>query len=315
MIRLSIPALLAVVASAYSMAWGPNTHRTIGLVAERHLEKSTAQAVYLLLEGESLAEASTWADEIRSSERWECAGPFHHSTIRPGESYRHVPDRGDAIGAIAYFSLLLGDSSRSTGQRADALRFLLHIVGDLHQPLHVGLGCDAGGNDVQVEWMGEATNLHRVWDTLLYRSFNLRFTEFAEIIDTATSEEVAALQNSSPLSWAAESQAALQEVYRCSTLDGCRCLCGDCDGGYSNFGGCEERSCRRVSSAPVKLGGEYRIRNEQLLKDRLLSAGVRLAAILNWSLGESGFPAHYRTFLQHLQLKRDWSSAFRRCPE
>ena len=231
---------VALLYSSTGIAWGPNGHRTVGLVAENHLSAGVRAQVHDLLGGESLAAVSNWADLIRSFDQWNCAAPFHYATIEPDAEYLQtgVPRQGDTLGAIAYFYQVLVNPAEGRTRRTDALRFLTHLIADLHQPLHVGWGCDRGGNDVAVSFMGEQHNLHAVWDTAIYESMQLSYSEFADMLIEPPSSERSRIQSSSPLDWAAESQELLTEVYRCSVgRDRCPCLCGDCSNGFSVFAG------------------------------------------------------------------------------
>ena len=298
------------------IAWGPNGHRVVGLIAEQNLTDTTRSKVRDLLAGESLAAVSNWADLIRSFDQWSCADPFHYSTIEPNAEYlqQGVPPQGDALGAIAYFFQALRDPAENRTRRANALRFLAHIIGDLHQPLHAGRGCDRGGNDVVVSYMGQQRNLHSVWDSAIYDSLQLGYSEYVDLLVEPSLSEKEKIQSSSPLEWTRESQELLSEVYRCSVgKDRCPCLCGDCSDGYSDFGGCEEQSCRLVP-APITLSWEYKSRAEPIIRRRLQEAGLRLAAVLNWALGDEDPSPSFSLFLQQIGEKPNWDGSFRPCP-
>ena len=107
------------------IAWGPNGHRVVGLIAEQNLADTTRSKVRDLLAGESLAAVSNWADLIRSFDQWSCADPFHYSTIEPNAEYlqQGVPPQGDALGAIAYFFQALRDPAENRTRRAERAPF------------------------------------------------------------------------------------------------------------------------------------------------------------------------------------------------
>jgi hypothetical protein len=309
--------LLASFASPL-FGWGANGHRTIALIAQRYINDEAAAEIANLLDGRSLASVSDWADIIRSEERWDCASPFHYATIPPGASYLDsgVPPEGDVLGAIVYYEGLLSNRAAPTEQRAIALKFLVHFVGDVHQPLHVGLGCDRGGNDVEVEWMGETANLHSVWDNKIYDSWRLSYSEFADFIDTVDTTEIEKIQRATPVDWLNESQDFHHEVYRCSvSRDRCPCLCGDCDNGYSIFGGCTSRPCMLSVSGPIRLSWAYRYRARPIVERQLLKAGLRLAAVLNWALSNVQSSEPFETMKQKVKAKRDWDISMRGCPQ
>jgi hypothetical protein len=264
-----------------------------------------------------LASISDWADIIRSEERWNCASPFHYATIPPGTRYldEGVPPEGDVVGAIVYYEELLSDRNATPEQRAVALKFLVHFVADVHQPLHVGLGCDRGGNDVQVEWFGEIANLHSVWDGKIYDSWRLSYTEFADFIDNVDEVEIKSIQHTTIVDWLVESQKHHVDVYRCSTnRDRCPCLCGDCAESYSAFGGCTSRPCVLSLSGPIRLAWEYRYRARPIVERQLLKAGLRLAAILNRALSEKSSFEAYEEMKRQVKAKPDWNISMRGCP-
>lgn len=319
LLRRSIGLQMGVLLLGWTAAygWGPNGHRIVGEIARRYLNPQANRVVEQLLDGEKLAHVGTWADEIRSDPRWECAAPFHFTTIPPGQEYFQLPapPQGDVLGAIVFFTAVLSDSSRSRQERVEALKFLVHFVADLHQPLHAGLGCDRGGNDVAVEWLGEAANLHSVWDSGIVESAQLSYSEYAALLNVAEAEEVASIQHSDPLQWAVESQQILlQDVYRCSTLrDRCPCFCGDCTDGFSTFGGCVSRMCTLSLFGPVNLGAEYRDRARPIVERRLLEGGVRLASLINAALSPAPFPEAFLRFEERVRRRSGWEEPFVAC--
>jgi len=145
------------------------------------------------------------------------------------------------------FEAVLRDPEAARGDRVEALRFLVHFVGDVHQPLHVGRREDLGGNRVLVLWFDEPANLHSVWDSRMIESEELSFTELAGFIDHPTPEEVAAWQATGYPDWIAESFALREEVYDL----------GD-----------------------RRLGYRYGYEKLPIVRKRLLQAGVRLAGLL-----------------------------------
>lgn len=166
---LLIVVVCAILFSCRAMAWAQQGHELAGHIAERYLTESARRVVTELLPRETLAEASTWADRMRSNPAhfWqEIASPFHYVTVPPGRRYAQVqpPPGGDAVTALTSFARDLRHPDTSVEQRRLALRFALHIIQDLHQPLHVGNGRDRGGNSVHVRVDGKQQNLHRLWD-------------------------------------------------------------------------------------------------------------------------------------------------------
>ena len=253
--RLALLFLLA----APALAWGPTGHRVVALVAEEHLSAPARLEVHTLLGGETLAEASTWADDVRERRTWRQSSPWHYVNIPDGKTYKQSRKnrRGDILTAIERFERDLANRRNSPAKRANALRFLIHFVGDLHQPLHVGRFEDRGGNSIDVTWFGEPTNLHRVWDSQIISRRRISFRRWADSLDRPSRQQIAAWTASGPLDWAAESQELRPRVYRIG------------DG---------------------KLGKRYDRDNLPVVRERLLQAGVRLAAFLEkvFSAGGAG---------------------------
>jgi hypothetical protein len=147
---------------------------------------------------------------------------------------------------------VLADRTAPRLERIRALKWISHLIGDLHQPLHVGRGDDRGGNEVLVLWFNEPSNLHSVWDSKIIESSQLSFSELAELVNHPTAEEVREWQASGPREWARESQELRAAYY----------TIGD----------------RRLS---------FRYMHDHWLtvERRLVQAGVRLAGELNRLLG------------------------------
>lgn len=242
--------LVLCVACAPVYPWGLTGHRVVGRIAENHISPAAARAVHGLLGPDSLAEVSTWADQIKSDPAWEHTRPWHYVNIPDGESYASARENpaGDVVSALRRFEATLRRPEADRGERIVALKFLVHLVADVHQPLHVGRPGDRGGTDVAVSWFGHPTNLHAVWDYQMVDATKLSFSELARFIDDAGPDEVARWQRSGYLDWVAESMAVRNAVYAIGN---------------------------------GRLGYAYWDRNRPLLERRLLQAGVRLAGLLD----------------------------------
>jgi hypothetical protein len=212
-------ALLAVSSMQQAHAWGQTGHRVTGAIAEQYLTDEAKAAIKQLLPNESLAEASTYADEMRSNpgEFWQKeARPYHYVTVPKGKHYHDVgaPEEGDAFTALQKFSKIVKDETAPLEERQRALRFIVHIIGDLHQPLHAGNGTDKGGNDVKLEFFWDDSNLHRVWDSGLIDRRQLSFTEWTQwLSEKITPEQAAAWSTIDPLVYIAESAAIRDTIY------------------------------------------------------------------------------------------------------
>jgi hypothetical protein len=254
---LVLVSLLLVTPSSVH-AWGPNGHRIVGRITMHHLTDEAARAVECLIGPEGLDQVSTWPDEIRSDPNWKKATPWHFISIDDAETLETTArdPAGDVVEAIQRFSGVLRDPQASRQDRQEALKFLVHFVGDVHQPLHVGRRVDLGGNTIKVTLFNEATNLHSVWDAGLIESEKLSFSELAAFIDHPTLGEIQAWQSAPLAEWVKESKDLRDRVYR--------------------FG------------ADGKLSYEYAYTDVPVIKRRLVQAGVRLAGLLNSIFAQPG---------------------------
>lgn len=211
--------LAGLLVSSQALGWGATGHRVAGQIAEVYLTPEARIAVEEVLGVESLAQASTWPDFMRADpdEFWQStANPWHYVTVPPGKEYRDVgaPEQGDAASALDRFTYQLRDTESSAQERALALRFIVHIIGDLHQPLHVGNGEDRGGNDVDIMFFGQPTNLHRLWDSQMIDRRQLSYSEMAEwLAAEITPEDFRAWNTPDPLVWIEESAALRDRIY------------------------------------------------------------------------------------------------------
>lgn len=223
MIRVCLILLMAqcaaLFASGPAFAWGKIGHRVTGAIADRYLSDEARAAIAEILGPEGLAEGSTWADFMRASPEdfWQLeSSPYHYVTIPVGQTYADAgaPPQGDAITAIHQFTRTLKDPAASREEKALALRFIVHIIGDLHQPLHAGNGTDRGGNDFAVTYFGRESNLHRVWDSGMIDDEQLSYSEMTEwLAQKITPEEVAEWTDINPVVWAMESAAVRDTIY------------------------------------------------------------------------------------------------------
>lgn len=207
-----------ILTTAPALSWGKTGHRVVGAIAERHLTEETRTAIQDILGVEDLAEAANWPDFMRSSsdDFWREAGPFHYVTIPEGTEYdlSMAPEAGDAYTALQMFSELVTDESASLEERQRALRFIVHLVGDLHQPMHVGDGTDRGGNDVTVIFFEHVTNLHLAWDEDMVDYEMLSYSEMTEWLDRRlTPDQIEAWSVTDPRVWISESAEIRPTLY------------------------------------------------------------------------------------------------------
>ena len=265
-IWLFVAAAAASLVPAPVFAWGKTGHRVVAAIADTQLSGLARAHVREILGGaESLDEAATWPDEMRSApgDFWQkTATPWHYVTLN-GIAYDHAPPEGDALQALDHFRSVLRDPTASLADKQLALRFVVHLVGDLHQPLHVGKCCDKGGNDVKVSWFGKPTNLHAVWDSSLVDEEQLSFTELAAKLERhVTNQDVLDWWDLNPRDWIRESAEIRDTLYP----------------SVSKPAKGKKRGRRR---AVPELSYAYVYKVTPVMERRLSQAGVRLAAYLN----------------------------------
>ncbi|GAM07593.1 S1/P1 nuclease [Novosphingobium sp. MBES04] len=249
----SVLLAASLVFASPANAWGPIGHRITGAIADENLSGLARANVRVLLGSEDLAEAATWPDDMKSNPDplWQTqASPWHYVTVG-GDDYRpsDTPPTGDAMTALSRFTATLRDPKAEADDKRQALRFIVHIIGDLHQPLHAGNGADRGGNSVTVTWFGKPSNLHSVWDSALIEQRSLSYSEYAAWLSrSVTPNEIITWSERDPAVWIHESIALRKSIY---------------------------------PAAPA-LSWDYAYEHRQDIDDRLKRAGIRIAAYLNW---------------------------------
>jgi len=208
--------LLGVSPQVDALAWGKVAHRAASTVVENHLTPAATAAIRDLLEpGETLADASLWADEHRRDLAGSAA--WHYVNVPITESQydaRFCPSTGCVVSKIEELRGTLRNSASSRGDKQQALRLLVHFVEDLHQPLHVGDRGDRGGNDLQLQFFGKGTNLHRLWDDGLVEHHSTDEVKWIGEIDAlATLEQARQWSVGGVEAWANESLVAARQAY------------------------------------------------------------------------------------------------------
>ena len=241
--------IILLLMTTFVLGWGKTGHRTIGKIAEENLSLAAKAEITALFGHTDLARIANWADEIKSDPKWNYSHDWHYCTILDGEKYTGPETGGRAVQKVTEFSNLIKQGTLNTDDHKDILRFIVHIVGDLHQPMHVGNGTDRGGNDVKVTWFREETNLHRVWDSQMIDHMQYSYTEFAQQIQLGLKDtDKSKLMNSDIMNYVYSSSALREQIY----------VIGD-----------------------GNLSWKYIYKNREILEDRLLQAGYHLAALLN----------------------------------
>lgn len=238
------------------IAWGPTGHRVVAQIAQNHLSRKAWRQLHLLMGSESLSMQANWADFIRADHRYDSMQSWHYQDFSANLNRTAFDQQlANTKGRHLYTQILalaevLKNEQALREDRLFALRFIVHLIGDMHQPLHVGHSEDKGGNAIPVSWFGRETNLHHVWDEDLIEFQKLSYSEYAADLDRMAPAELEQIQKGTLADWLFDSYQAAHRVY--------------------------------ASAQPnAKLGYRYNYDEVKLLNEQLLKGGLRLAAFLN----------------------------------
>ncbi|HQQ93737.1 MAG TPA: S1/P1 nuclease [Bacteroidia bacterium] len=239
--------LIAILFSAGKLsAWSKEGHYLIAEIARHYLKPAVLDSVQHFLGDMSLEEASDWMDAVRKEGGQAYMNPWHYANIAKDKTY--VPVKSpDVINRLQLAVKNLKTNRNDPAGSQFYIKVLLHLLGDLHQPLHLGYAEDKGGNDVEVQYFNRLSNLHRVWDDLLIKTAKIEGETCLHHLN-ALDKDVQNFDGNSFLKWAMESRALLSIVYDFKD--------GLIDQNYVN----------KVTP---------------LIEIQLLKAGMRVAAVLN----------------------------------
>ncbi|CAN5734983.1 S1/P1 nuclease [soil metagenome] len=244
-----------------SMAWGVLGHRIVGEIADSYLNKKAKREIYKILGTESIAMASNWADFIKSNPAYGYLYNWHFINLDEGlsevqvKTYLDQDTATDAYTKINFLVTELKKKDLSNENKLLYLHLLIHIVGDVHQPLHVGRLQDLGGNKVKVLWFRDSSNLHQVWDEKLINFQQLSYTEYATAINHTSKEQQKEWQNEPVSTWIYQSYQYAEKIYS------------------------------DIKSNNQKLDYKYNYDYVELLNQQLLKGGIHLAGLLNEIFG------------------------------
>jgi hypothetical protein len=232
--------------------WGKTGHRAVGEIAGKYLSKKAEKQILNLLDGHSLAFVANYGDDIKSDRAYDHYSPWHYVNFPFGEKYETHPksEKGDIIQGIEKCITVLKNANSSREDKVFHLKMLLHFMGDLHQPLHIGLADDKGGNDFQVRWFNDGTNLHSVWDYKMLDFYEMSYTEVATNTDVLSKEQVEAIKKGNVIDWMYESRVLCEDIYANTEIG-------------------------------EKLSYNYMYKYMNTLRSQLQKGGIRLAKVLN----------------------------------
>jgi len=231
-----------------SFAWGAKGHAIVAEIAYGLLIQHAKESLHYYLNGMTIEAAATWMDDVRGDPTYDYMRPWHYINV---EEHQNVND-AQAPNIITQLQQVIGalrnKHSLSKAQVTTDLKVLIHLMGDLHQPLHVGYGSDRGGNEVHVFYKGNPTNLHAVWDASIINASNITIASCRAPYDTYSPSQLAKIRSGKITDWMRQSRSYLPQVYAV----------------HNN-----------------QITPDYITGNTAIVKMQLIRAGIRLAEILN----------------------------------
>lgn len=245
--------ITALLCASQALAWGQKGHDVTAFIAENHLTPSAKAKVTAALDGHSLVYYANWLDNASNTPEYRYTKTWHYKNVDEGETYENAPlaKTGDVVVALNEIITKLKNGNLSHADENVALRMLIHLVGDMHQPLHMGHRSDLGGNKVSIVSFNRNTNLHSYWDSEIVDFVHKwSYSEWQYQLDRASADEEAKIVSGNIESWAKECVTLASGIYA-DTPEG-----------------------SRVSYA---YGAKY----APVVEQQLLKGGLRLASLLN----------------------------------
>lgn len=244
-----------------SIAWGLQGHRIVGEIADSYLSVKARLAIKEILGDESIAMAANWADFIKSEPSYNYLSSWHYINFKAGMSeadmkaFLAVDTMTDAYTKINFLTEQLKNKSLEKDKKVMYLKLLIHIVGDVHQPMHTGRLEDQGGNKISISFFNQRSNLHSLWDGTMIDDQKLSYTEYAKAINHTTAEQRTEWQKQPVSKWLYDSYTIAEKLYG------------------------------EITEPEQKLSYRYSYDHLQIVNDQLLKGGVHLAGLLNQIFG------------------------------
>ena len=255
--------IITIYSSMPAFAWGPKGHDIVAAIAEQNLTKKTKKALDKILEGKSIVYYSSWMDNIQNSPNWkngyDKTKTWHYANVDKGLTYETMEKnkKGDVLTGLEFLvnELTVNFDNLSDSLKQDYVKMVVHMVGDMHCPMHAGRSTDRGGNGKNVKWFGQKTNLHSVWDSKMIDSARKwSYTEWVNHLDRKDKKYKKAIVQGTYQDWFAETVVRAEELY--------------------------EYAERQGDEVP-NFSYQYVYDFSPLLENRLQTGGYRLAHVLN----------------------------------
>lgn len=212
MIRTCFSVLFLLIAQS-AFSWGSRGHKIVAEIAQSRLEQKIVDSVNRYLDVDSWEEAACWMDEMHDDRAYDFMRPWHYVDIPKDKTYVETKSP-NLVNELDFVIGALKNRRKYPREKTGMyLKILMHLMGDLHQPLHCGYAHDKGGNDVIVEYTGELMNLHRVWDSAIINEKQLSAYECVKVMKSWTPEQIAKIKQASITECVSECRALLPKVY------------------------------------------------------------------------------------------------------
>ena len=262
-ITIAFTCITLLMSSISAFAWGPTGHDVVAEIAERHLTKKAKKALNELLGGKSIVYYSSWMDNIQNSPYWENGynktKTWHYANVDKGLTYQTMqknPD-GDVVTGLEFLTKELTENydNLTDSMKVDYVKMIVHMVGDMHCPMHAGRLSDRGGNQMKVKWFGQNTNLHSVWDSKIVESARRwNYSEWADQLDRTDKKFKKSVMRGTYEEWFKETVEGAAAIYE---------------------------YVENLDEDKRNLSYQFVYDFSPLLEDRLLIGGYRLAYVLN----------------------------------
>jgi hypothetical protein len=238
--------LIAILFSSKTFAWGKKGHALVAEVAFTYLDENTKKTVLEYLDGMTIEDAANWMDNIKNDHSYDYMKPYHYVNFDKGAAVVELNGDNIIYQLNETIKELRNKKNLSREEISTKIKILFHLIGDLHQPLHVGYGSDKGGNTMQINYNGKGTNLHSFWDSGIIESKGITLQDCLNS-NKFCIFELWKIRKINVIKWSVESRKLLEPIY--------------------NTGG-------------NKVDDEYVNRNAALIATQIHKAGIRLASVL-----------------------------------
>ncbi len=233
-----------------TFAWGKTGHQIVARIAKYSVNSSIQDSVNKYFGSMTWEAASTWMDDIKSDPTYNYMKVWHYINIDKGKMYdSSIVNGNNVVNQLKIAIGILMKRSKHTKEEITLnLKIIFHLIGDLHQPLHVGYGSDRGGNTIKITFNGKSKNLHQIWDGDIIRCKKITYKKERSLYSKLPNDTLNKIKNATLMDWFAQSRGYLDNVY---------------------------------SYKSTTIDEDYINKSSVIIEKQLLDAGIRLGQILN----------------------------------